>query len=1401
MRAGFRLKPVTKIVVVSHAAPARRFRHSTERPTMHISKNALALAVAAVVSSLATAGSADRPNPSFANAKSGKTPHGPAQFKYPRRTSATANTVLYDQSGTADGMAPAQNYPPPNDAYDSEAADDFVVTAPSGWTVTAFNFQVGFNGAVPPGSTYDINIYDDANGQPGAIVCENPARPGALDASQSNLSVSLSSPCPLSAGRYWISLSGNIDQPTRMSWMAGTELPIDNMATWRQPLDGDLTGCTDWSPMLGCSSGAMWIGSGDFNLLFQVVGGVGIDACNPSGICLVSTVGTDLTPGACGAVQTIDATVGDQLNFCYTITNNTGIDLNYHTLANNVDGVLLDFMQQTVPAGGTFQHNEIKTVGNTLTYNAAWTAYDALPAYVATAEGGGSCGDRIFADDFENTTPSCAGDTFVDITATGTSLGLGDEDTIDLMMPFSFDFYGATSNALTVSNNGGAIFGAPGAYLDFANTSLPAASLPGPGLFPLWDDFDSESGDVYTDVRGSAPNRQFIVEWFNRMHYSANTDGATFELILGEDGTIRFEYADVGYTNNTSPSDPPDCTGGACATIGLQGSTVLFDEFSAFEAAVADHSSIKWSPAVPQVFTSTDSVTVNVGAPQIVVNPGSITGFVATGGTTTLPFAIENHGNRDLDWNVDEAPSGQHVPPKWQPRYVVPAPHAAERALTMTKAAPRAGRGKLKPHTHAPLAVVPAFIMDHGAGGDQFGTIDAASPQTFDTIAAAPAALYKTGTFVDNDFSKEYAASIDTNEIGTIDTTTGVVTVLPASSPPTVGGEIWVGLKWDATTSTLFGAACDGTGAGCHLYTIDPATGSVAQGPAITNIDSGSGAFLIDIAIDPNGLMYGVEYFSGALVAIDKSTGEGGIIGTTGVAPAYVQALDFDASTGTLYWASYDITATGTMYTIDTTTGAVNLVGPLANVDEQYALAIAVSSTPCAQPQDLPWLSLAPVSGSTPGNAASPATATIDATGHVDGDVLDGSICVHSNDPAKPLVTTPISVTVGSAPPIAPTVTKAFAPSAIPSGGTSTLTITLANANPTAATLTAPLVDAFPDALVVAASPNASTTCGGNVSAAPGTGSVTLDSAGAAIPAGGACTIVVDVTAPTGQYANDIPAGALQTSAGASTAPADATLEASDPPTLSKTFAPALVAPGLPTTLTITLSNSASVGADLTAALIDAFPAGLSVAAIPNAVSDCGGQVTITAAPVGVTLDAAGSTIPASGSCTLQIDVVSGGVGTFVNTLDAGALQTSIGSNTAQASATLRSAVPPTITKAFTPQTVAADTPSTLHIDIVNINPGSTTLLADLTDAFPTGLVVASPANLATTCAGTATATSGADSVTLAAGAIVPSGGCGIDVDVVSSVAGDYANDIPQGALQTDAGSNPQPADATLTVQ
>jgi filamentous hemagglutinin family protein len=125
----------------------------------------------------------------------------------------------------------------------------------------------------------------------------------------------------------------------------------------------------------------------------------------------------------------------------------------------------------------------------------------------------------------------------------------------------------------------------------------------------------------------------------------------------------------------------------------------------------------------------------------------------------------------------------------------------------------------------------------------------------------------------------------------------------------------------------------------------------------------------------------------------------------------------------------------------------------------------------------------------------------------------------------------------------APTLAKAFAPTSVVAHVPSTVTLTLANTNASAASLSAALTDTLPAGLVVATPSNAATTCpAGTVSATPGAGSFSL-SASAQIPANGSCTISVSVVAAVaGSYTNTLAAGALQTNVGANAAAASAQL-------------------------------------------------------------------------------------------------------------------------------------------------------------------------------------------------------------------------------------------------------------------
>lgn len=385
-----------------------------------------------------------------------------------------------------------------------------------------------------------------------------------------------------------------------------------------------------------------------------------------------------------------------------------------------------------------------------------------------------------------------------------------------------------------------------------------------------------------------------------------------------------------------------------------------------------------------------------------------------------------------------------------------------------------------------------------------------------------------------------------------------------------------------------------------------------------------------------------------------------------------------------------------------------------------------------------------------------------------------------------------------------PGVQKSYSLGTINPGGTTRMTISLENANPVPLLLTADFVDTLPPQLSVAAPANIGGSCAGTIIATAGGATVTYAN-GAGIPAGG-CTIEVDLTSMNsgGPYTNTIAAGSLQTSAGNNGAPANANLfvNPSQPPSITKTFTPAIIPINGVSRLTIGFANGNLAPATLSADLVDPLPAGLTVANPPNIQATAGcsiGRVTAVAGATSVTY-ASGATLPANGGCSIAVDVTAATVATYTNTIAIGALQTDLGANNIAATAGVQVLNGPGLSKSFAPASVLAGAPATLTLSLANTNATPLTLTQALVDTLPTGLVVANPATIGGSCTGAVTAIAGAGTVIYAQGAGIPSGGCTITVPVVATVGGVYTNVLAAGALHTDGGNSPGPATASLTV-
>lgn len=403
-------------------------------------------------------------------------------------------------------------------------------------------------------------------------------------------------------------------------------------------------------------------------------------------------------------------------------------------------------------------------------------------------------------------------------------------------------------------------------------------------------------------------------------------------------------------------------------------------------------------------------------------------------------------------------------------------------------------------------------------------------------------------------------------------------------------------------------------------------------------------------------------------------------------------------------------------------------------------------------------------------------------------------------------------------------VVKQFTPNVVKPGERSRLRITFYNSTAQPISNLA-VADTLPAGVTVPAGANPASTCTGATVTAPGANQVQVSGATLAAAAGGvaaSCFAEIDVlVAVQGEYVNTIGAGAVTGIMGGTpvtnSEPTSDTLRARSPLVVRKAIANTTLdagnpsgfttgsasrTPGAPATMTIRLENPNNA-ALTAAAFTDNLPAGLVVASTPNAATSCAGGFVVAPASA-TTVRLTGATIPAAGFCTVTVDVLSNISGTYDNTIPAGGVTTFEGvSNEEGSSARLVVSTPPAVSKQFSPAVIAPGGVSTLTIFISNDNTAAATLSAPLVDTLPTApgaILVAPVPNVQKTCPGAVTAAAGSGTVTYADGASVPAGGCTISVDVTGATPGVHNNNIPAGALQTNLGTNQQPANSALTI-
>jgi uncharacterized repeat protein (TIGR01451 family) len=407
-------------------------------------------------------------------------------------------------------------------------------------------------------------------------------------------------------------------------------------------------------------------------------------------------------------------------------------------------------------------------------------------------------------------------------------------------------------------------------------------------------------------------------------------------------------------------------------------------------------------------------------------------------------------------------------------------------------------------------------------------------------------------------------------------------------------------------------------------------------------------------------------------------------------------------------------------------------------------------------------------------------------------------------------------------------VQKTYVSNTLQIGGTDYIRFLLTNSAVTAPGLSGGiLTDNMPSQLVLASTTlgplqpgdGALTLCGGSISGTVGTSSYTLNNITIPPLVGvtpGQCLLYVAVgastTAAPGPVTNTIGVGGLVIGGYGNQQPSSGTNTLTPAPnvTLAKAFSPIQIQPGGTSTLTITVTNTAAGAAPLSGmTLTDTMPANVSIAAVPNASSNCTptqvsstGIVSTTATSVSLS----GGTLAANASCTITVSVTSSTSGIWTNSIAAsslGSTQGATNSGPAQAVLNVGNVSGIGISKVFAPAVIAPGATSVLTVTLANVANNAVALTnVAVTDPLPAGVTIAATPNAATTCTGgTATAVAGGSTLALSGASMAINASCTFSVNVTGTISNTYTNTIPASAITSAQGStNGAPAVANLII-
>ena len=155
-----------------------------------------------------------------------------------------------------------------------------------------------------------------------------------------------------------------------------------------------------------------------------------------------------------------------------------------------------------------------------------------------------------------------------DVSAIGTPGPSSDDSSVDVTLPWPFEFYGVAKTTAKMSSNGYVTFGSDGT--DFSNDPIPDTEEPNDLVAGFWDDLNPSTTGGQTDHYYDAANQRYIFQWTNVARFSDAASRVTFQIILYQNGVIEHMY-------NTMTGNLTSATVGLEDASGLTGLQVVND--------------------------------------------------------------------------------------------------------------------------------------------------------------------------------------------------------------------------------------------------------------------------------------------------------------------------------------------------------------------------------------------------------------------------------------------------------------------------------------------------------------------------------------------------------------------------------------------------------------------------------------------------------------------------------------------------------------------------------------------------------------------------------------------------------------------------------------------------------